>query len=125
MQDNQSQDEHLREYKQMYYSLLSSIEQMGQPSFKELATIDGFKGDFVFGRKDLNIVFWGSVSPIGGTALLHLMHDGAIAYRLAHPAIYWIDNAGIDLPLATEIKHYDGLRWMPLKFRISNEKGDA
>lgn len=107
----------------MKQQILETIRTRGEGvTFVELMAIEGFKGDYVWGREDYNIWFWGGLSDQAIDALEELLRTNQIAMTPTYPLTYLIDGVIVKWPIAKQVRKYKKEHWLPVVFNLSSPK---
>lgn len=96
-------------------AIMERIEQLGgSVSFAELATIDGFHGDFMIGNEQYNVWWWFCVSAAAIDAISALAIEGKIKLKPCDPMVYLIDGRVPTYPVAKRVQRYKSPHWLPV-----------
>jgi hypothetical protein len=83
-----------------------------------LQHIPYLNGNFVYGTRDTNIVYWNGVSEQCIKSLADLVDAGIIRRMSTLPLTYLIDGIVPNLPLAKSIRKYKKPHWAPITFSL-------
>lgn len=99
--------------KEEFYKKISDDEGV---SFVELSRINGFEGEFSYGIKDKNIIYWNNISVSAIDALEALIKEKKIEMKPCDRFLYLFDGVGVNLPTAKSDRNYKTARWLPVVF---------
>lgn len=88
----------------------------GHTSFAELSRVEGFRGEneYVYeGPEYSNIVIWAGMSEAAVDALGALFKAGEFHLYPTTALIYLCDGAALNLPTASQMRHYKKPHWLP------------
>ena len=94
--------------------------QGGNVSFAEMSNrIEGFKGDMSYGRGDLNIWIWFSMSEQAAEALEELSKEKSIVLTPCSAMVYMCDGIVPSVPIAKKTRRYKTMRWAPTVLNLA------
>lgn len=76
------------------------------------------EGEFEYGNKDANIIFWFGLSRDFIIALVDLINAGSIRPTYTLPLTYFVDGRVPKRPLARSIRKYKKPHWAPITFSL-------
>lgn len=98
------------------------VDKGDNVSFAEFEkSLDGFKGNFEFGRPEKNIVFWQGASPEFVNGLNALIEEGLVDIKGVSEIIYLVDGCMPRLPLAKQNRKYKDTHWVPAVVQLTKK----
>lgn len=79
------------------------------------------EGDFVYGNREANIVFWVGVSEDCIKTIGELIDSSTIRPSSTLPLTYFVDGRVPNLPLAKLNRKYKKPHWAPITFSLSKK----
>ena len=102
----------------MKNKILQYVQKNDQVSFVELSrSIEGFSGDrelLLDGHP--SIILWVGISNEAISAIGQLVNDDDLYIVPTDSLTYMIDGAGLNFPIAKNIRDYKKTRWLPVLF---------
>jgi hypothetical protein len=77
------------------------------------------EGEFAYGNRDSNVIFWYGLSGECIDVLIDLIEAGAIYPSSTLPLTYFIDGQVPKLPVAKSNRRYKKPRWAPITFGLA------